>query len=702
VTSDQADFAALTPLLAPRSVAVVGASDDPRRIGGRPIAYMLTAGYAGHILPVNPNRATVQGLTAYPSVADLPVSPDVAILAVPAALATEAMRALAARGTRAVVAFTAGFAEVDEAGATAQAELVAIAQSAGMRLLGPNCLGLFDGRAGYYATFTNAMETGFPIAGRIGIASQSGAYGTHVFAAARNRRIGTSVVVTTGNEADVTVGELIGWMAGHDGTDVIAAYMEGIKHGPDFLAALTAARAARKPVVVMKVGRSALGRAAALSHTASIAGDDAVIDAVLAEYGVIRARSTEEMLDIAYTATARIYPVRNTLGVLTVSGGAGVLVSDAAEAAGVAMPAMPQAAQDRLRGLISFSAPRNPVDATAQVFNDFGLAAAFTESMVADGGYDSNLLFFSQTGGGSHVPALRSVLRDVRAKHPDRLYVLSVIASPEIVADYESDGMIVHEDPTRAVVAIAAMGRLGEAFAAAPGAPPPPVAAIALPAATPDEATAKALLAQAGIAGVPEQVCRTADEAVAAAEGFGFPVVLKIVSPDILHKSEVGGVLLGVTTQDAVRAGYALLLDRAAAAAPAARIQGVLVARQLSGGTECILGIQQDPVFGPVAVFGLGGVFVEVLRDVVLHRCPFGVDVAERMIRSIRGAPLLLGARGRPPADISALALMLARLSVFAHQAGPRLRSIDLNPVFALPDGAYAADAVIEIGEEPA
>ncbi len=702
MTSDQADFAALTPLLAPRSVAVVGASDDPRRIGGRPIAYMLSAGYAGQILPVNPNRATVQGLTAYPSVADLPVSPDVAILAVPVALATDAMRALAARGTRAVVAFTAGFAEVDEAGATAQAELVAIAQAAGMRLLGPNCLGLFDGRAGYYATFTNAMETGFPTAGRIGIASQSGAYGTHVFAAARNRRIGTSVVVTTGNEADVTVGELIGWMAGHDGTDVIAAYMEGIKHGPDFLAALAAARAARKPVVVMKVGRSALGRAAALSHTASIAGDDAVIDAVLAEYGVIRARSTEEMLDIAYTATARVYPVRNTLGVLTISGGAGVLVSDAAEAAGVAMPPMPTAAQERLRGLISFSAPRNPVDATAQVFNDFGLAAAFTESMVADGGYGSNLLFFSQTGGGSHVPALRAVLRDVRAKHPDRLYVLSVIASPEIVADYESDGMIVHEDPTRAVVAIAAMGRLGEAFAATPGAAPPPVAAIALPDTTPDEASAKTLLAQAGIAGVPEQVCRSADEAVAAAAGFGFPVVLKIVSPDILHKSEIGGVLLGVASPEAVRAGYALLLDRAAAAAPGARIEGVLVARQLSGGTECILGIQQDPVFGPVAVFGLGGVFVEVLRDVVLHRCPFGVDVAERMIRSIRGAPLLLGARGRPPADISALALMLARLSVFAHQAGPRLRSIDLNPVFALPDGAYAADAVIEIGEEPA
>ncbi len=699
MTGQPAAFAGLTPLLAPGSVAIVGASDDPRRIGGRPIAYMKAAGFSGAILPVNPNRPRVQGLTAYPSVAALPVAPDVAILAVPASLAPAAMRALAERGTRAVVAFTAGFAEVDDAGAAGQAELVHIARGAGMRLLGPNCLGLFDGGSGYYATFTNAMETGFPIPGRIGIASQSGAYGTHVFAAARNRRIGTSLVVTTGNEADVTVGELIGWMAGHDGTDVIAAYMEGIRHGPDFLAALAAARAARKPVVLMKVGRSALGQAAALSHTASIAGDDAVVDAVLAEFGVIRARSTEEMLDIAYTATARIYPVGNTLGALTISGGAGVLVSDAAELCGVPMPPMPADAQARLRELISFSAPRNPVDATAQVFNDFGLAEAFMESMVADGGYTSNLAFFSQTGGGSHVPGLRAMLRGVREKHPERLYVLSVIAAPDIVAGYEQDGMIVHEDPTRAVVAIAAMGRLGEAFSAAPGAPPPEVPPIELPDRTPDEATAKILLARAGIAGVPEEVCRTPDEAVAAAEQFGFPVVLKIVSPDILHKSEIGGVLLGVATPAAVREGHALLLARARAAVPAARIEGILVARQLSGGTECILGIQQDPVFGPVAVFGLGGVFVEVLRDVVLHRCPFGVDVAERMIRSIRGAPLLLGARGRPPADIAALALMLARLSVFAHQAGPRLRAIDLNPVFALPDGAYAADAVIEIGE---
>jgi acyl-CoA synthetase (NDP forming) len=259
----------------------------------------------------------------------------------------------------------------------------------------------------------------------------------------------------------------------------------------------------------------------------------------------------------------------------------------------------------------------------------------------------------------------------------------------------------VHEDPTRAVTAVAAMGRFGEAFAAADGAPPPSVPQLALPGVTPSEAEAKRLLAQAGIASAPEQECASADAAVTAAARFGFPVVMKILSPDIVHKSEIGGVLLNVGDAAAVRDGFTTLLERAKRSAPAARIEGVLVAKQLQGGVECILGIHRDPVFGPVAMFGLGGIFVEVMKDVVFRRCPFGVDVAETMIRSIKGAPLLLGARGRPPVDMKALAGMLARLSVFADQAGPRLQSIDLNPVFAMPQGqgAFAADAVVEIGD---
>jgi len=693
-------FATLTPLLAPRSVAIVGASDDPTRIGGRPIAYMRSQKYAGTLFPVNPRRTAVQGLRAWPSVADLPEVPEIAIVAVPVADAMQAVEDLGARGVRGAIVFTAGFAEVGAAGAAAQSCMVAAARAYGMRLLGPNCLGLFNARIGFYPIFSSSFENGFARPGRIGIASQSGAYGTHLFAAARDRGLGTPICITTGNEGDVTLGEAIGWLAEDPDTDVIAAYAEGIREADNFLAALAAARSARKPVVIMKVGRSRLGRAAAQSHTASIAGDDAVFDAVLSEFAVVRARTTEELLDIAYAATRRIYPVRNTMGVITVSGGAGVLISDAADALGLAMPEMPPAAQARLKALVPFSAPRNPVDCTAQVLNDMSLVGSFAEALVEEGGYASVLAFFSQTAAaGSIAPRLRAHLNAVKAKHPDRLYVLSVLAPPALARIYDEDGFVVFEDPTRAVVAIDAMGRFGAAFARSPGASPPTVPAIALPASTPSEAEAKRLLAAAGITSPPERACASAESAESAARAIGFPVVMKIISPDILHKSDIGGVLLDVADAAAARRGYATVIERARTAAPGARIEGVLVAKQLQGGVECILGIDRDPVFGAVAMFGLGGIFVEVLKDVVFRRCPFGEDVAEAMIRSIRGAPLLLGARGRRPADVPALARMLARLSAFAHQSGPRLRSVDLNPVFAMleGEGAYAADAVIEI-----
>ncbi|MDQ1081362.1 acetate--CoA ligase family protein [Pseudoroseomonas cervicalis] len=426
-------------------------------------------------------------------------------------------------------------------------------------------------------------------------------------------------------------------------------------------------------------------------------------DAVLAEYGVVRARTTEEMLDIARLAARRIYPAGNSLGVLTISGGAGVLISDAAEAVNLPMPPMPEAAQQALRDALPYCAPQNPVDCTAQALNDLSLVGTFAKSLVEQGGYSSILSFFTHAGGAASVaPRLRQELAAVRAAHPDRLFVLSVLAEPELVRQFEADGFTVFEDPSRAVAAIHAMGRYGESFARA--APPPPAALppIALPATTPSEAEAKRILAQAGIPAAPEETCATAEAAVAAAERIGFPVVLKILSPDILHKSEIGGVLLNVSDGAAVREGFALLLQRAKDAAPQARIEGVLVAKQLSGGVECILGVHRDPVFGPVAMFGLGGIFVEILKDVSFRRCPFGEAEAEEMIRSIKGFPLLAGARGRPPADLDALKKMLSRLSVFAHQAGPRLAGIDLNPVFAMPagQGAFAADAVIDIAED--
>ncbi|MFW8566569.1 acetate--CoA ligase family protein [Orrella sp. 11846] len=690
----------LSRLLNPKTVAVIGASNDASRIGGKPIAYMLKQGFAGTILPVNPNRDTVQGLKSYPSVQALPEVPDIAIVAVPAAAALDTIKALAEKGTGGAILFSAGFAETGEEGAKLQDEMAQAAREHGMRLLGPNSLGMLNPQTHFYGTFATGLELGFPEPGHVAIVSQSGAYGAHLMAVAVANDIGLSAAVMTGNEADLSLGDMVQMVVNDPKTRVIALYAEGIRQSDVLVEALEQARRKRKPVVMMKVGRSEVGGAAAQSHTASIAGDDKVFDAVMRELGVIRVDTTEQMLDIARLATHGIFPADNSLGVITVSGGAGVIISDAAEMLGLPMPAMPEDAQKKLIEILPYASPRNPVDTTAQVLNDMNLAHLFTDSLVKDGGYKSILGFFTYTTSApSTGERLRKELKKIRDAYPDRLFVLAAMGSREQMREYERDGFAIFEDPSRAVAAIHAMGQFGEAFERAERQAAPVLDAVELPATNPSEAQAKQLLAKSGIASAPEKACATVDEAVAAAQEIGGPVVMKILSPDILHKSEIGGVLLNIEGDDAVREGFDTLIARGRQAVPNANIEGVLVAKQLSGGVECILGIHRDPVFGPMAMFGLGGIFVEILEDVVLHRCPFGEDVAETMIRSIKGAPLLLGARGRPVADIKALAKMLSQLSAFAVAAGPRLESIDLNPVFAMPEGqgAYAVDAIITL-----
>jgi acyl-CoA synthetase (NDP forming) len=364
------DFSSLNKLLTPQTVAVVGASANPIRIGGRPISSMLKAGFKGTILPVNPNRDEIQGLPCYKSVADLPGNPDSAIVAVPAVDVIPVIEELGKKGCGCVTLFSAGFAELGDQGRDLQVKLIETVKRYGIRLLGPNTLGSFNALNGYYGTFSSSLDSGYPIPGNIGIASQSGAYGTHLFAVARNRGLGASVLVATGNEADITVGDAIGWMAQSDEVEVICAYLEGFNEPDRLLEALELARGARKPVFVMKVGRSTLGAAAAQSHTATLTGDDAVADAVLAEYGAIRVDQTEDMLDFAYCAHHRIYPSNNTMGFITISGGGGIVASDEAETLGLSMPPMPEDAQKELKELLPISSPVNPLDATAQAINE--------------------------------------------------------------------------------------------------------------------------------------------------------------------------------------------------------------------------------------------------------------------------------------------------------------------------------------------
>lgn len=695
------DFSSLNKLLTPQTVAVVGASANPIRIGGRPISSMLKAGFKGTILPVNPNRDEIQGLPCYKSVADLPGNPDSAIVAVPAVDVIPVIEELGKKGCGCVTLFSAGFAELGDQGRDLQVKLIETVKRYGIRLLGPNTLGSFNALNGYYGTFSSSLDSGYPIPGNIGIASQSGAYGTHLFAVARNRGLGASVLVATGNEADITVGDAIGWMAQSDEVEVICAYLEGFNEPDRLLEALELARGARKPVFVMKVGRSTLGAAAAQSHTATLTGDDAVADAVLAEYGAIRVDQTEDMLDFAYCAHHRIYPSNNTMGFITISGGGGIVASDEAETLGLSMPPMPEDAQKELKELLPISSPVNPLDATAQAINEPSLMEKFTRAALDKGGYTSICGFFTSVGGAPVlVPSVIEALKPIRQEYPDRLMVVCVVAPPDIVKQYEEAGFLVFEDGSRAVRAIHAMGIVGDNFAAAAAGKtqPPALPALDLPKDTPDEFQSKALLAAAGIAAAPEVAANSKDEAVSAAKEIGFPVVMKILSPDILHKSEIGGVRLNIGSPDEVALAYDALLDAAKTHAPKARVTGVLVAKQLNGGTECFMGVNRDPSFGPVAAFGLGGIFVEILNDVVIHRCPFDEDTARKMILSIKGSPILTGARGREPVDIDALASMLSKLSAFAAAAGPRLKSIDINPVMAMPGsgGAFMLDAVVE------
>ena len=424
-------------------------------------------------------------------------------------------------------------------------------------------------------------------------------------------------------------------------------------------------------------------------------------DAIFEEFGAIRVQSADQLLDFARVAAHGIYPSRNRLGVLSVSGGAGVLMSDAAERLKVDMPEMPAATQARLHETLPFASFRNPVDCTAHIVNDTSLLRTCFEAMTVEASYTSIVGFFAQVAGTeSFGKLLYDEIAERRRRFPDILIILVAVVSAEQARRYETIGVTVFEDADRAIAAVAAMGRLGASFERERTTPTSVAPrSIALPQATPSEADAKTLLAAHGIAFAEERACGSADEAVLAAARIGYPVVMKILSPDIHHKTEIGGVLLGVGNEAGVREGFALLLERAASKAPGARIDGVLVGRQIEGGTEAIMGIKHDPVFGPIAVFGPGGIFTELMDDSVIRRCPFSPDEARAMIERTRTAAILKGARGRKVADIDAAARLLSALSRFAAGADERLAGIDLNPVVILEQGkgAVALDAFVEI-----
>jgi acetate---CoA ligase (ADP-forming) len=688
----------LDALMRPTSVAIVGASDDVVRISGRPLRYLKESGFKGAVLPVNPRRDTVQGLKSYPSIAALPEVPDVAMLAVAAHLVPESVRACAALGVKAVVIFSSGFAETSIEGARAQREMQGIARASGMRLLGPNCLGLFNSALGFYGTFASALDLGFPEAGGVAVASQSGAYGAHVAYLAQRRGLGVRYFVSTGNEADVEIGEVLLWLACDPDVRVIVAYAEGLRDSRTFIEALRIAHERRIPIVMMKVGRSARGAGAIDSHTAALAGEDAVYEALFREYGVHRALTTDEQIDVAYACARGLYPRTRKLGIVTVSGGVGIQTCDAAERYGLDVSPMPASAQAALKALLPYAAVENPVDVTAQALVDMSVLTTSLATMLQAGDYEALLgVFLTVPASRPFAAPLREAIAKAAQHHRDRLIVLCMVADADIVRSYEAMGFLVYEDAYRAVAAIAALTVLRERYDR--GLDPKPAVQSATPIDTRElsEHDAKKLLAEVGIPLLPERLVRSGAEAVSAANALGYPVALKIVSAQIAHKTEIGGVLLGVGDAAAVASGYERVMQRAGAAVPAARIDGVLVAPMAPAGVDTIVGVQRDATFGPVVMFGLGGVFVEVLKDVTFRLAPFDEVQARGMIRQVAGHALLDGARGTARADVDALARVLARISQFAASHADDIESIDVNPLRVLPEGrgVVALDALI-------
>lgn len=691
----------LSRLFDPQGIAIVGASATPGKIGAMPVTLLRQHGYAGRIVPVNPRADTIQGLPAVPGLDALDAHIDLAILAVPAAHAAQALERARPGQIGAAVVFTSGFSETGASGAAQQERLCAAARERGIRLLGPNCLGFMNVRRKVYATFSPAPANGIVPPGGIGMVSQSGAFGAYAYSMARERGLGLSHWISTGNEADIDVADCIEWLANDADTRVIMAYMEGCRDGPKLRRALAAARAADKPVVVTKIGRTQAGAQAAASHTAALAGDDAVYDALFRQYGALRARTIEEFFNLGYALdTWKRLPGGRRLGIFTISGGVGALMADEAHDAALALPEPSAAAQARLLERVPFASGRNPVDVTGQAVSEPGLLLATADDILADGRYDALAVFLAAAGSSEALwPTFEAFAREMQARHPGVPLAISALFPPARRRELERLGCLVFPDPSAAIRTIGAVASLADhAGVDADAGMPETVPAAGAPLLEAyNEVQAMELLRQAGLPVSRCTLAADADAAARAAAALGGAVAMKVVSPDIVHKSDVGGVKLNIAGEDALRAAYAGIMDSVRRHCPEARIDGVLVAPMAPKGVECIAGVHCDPVFGPVVMFGLGGVFVEVLKDVSFRLAPFGRDVALEMIREIKGHALLQGARGAPPCDVGALADALAALSRFAHARRADFSSVEINPLLALPEGqgALALDAVV-------
>lgn len=701
--------AELNELFRPRSVAVIGASNRPGKVGTSLFRNILKAGFRGVAYPVNPSWKSVSGVRCYPDIASLPEAPELGVVIVPAPQVGEVIEELGKAGTHGVVIVSAGFREVGEAGAALEADLVARAARYRMSVVGPNCFGVFntDPEVSLNATFSESL----PPAGNIAFVSQSGALGAGILQYGVAERIGFSRFVSVGNRAGVDENDLLTSLGNDPATRVILLYVESLANGRRFLEAAREVTEV-KPVLVIKSGRTMAGEQAARSHTGSLAqsGRDQLYDSLFAQSGVQRVDSLGGLFRLAKTFSTGLSLAGPRLVILTNSGGPGIVAADAAVRNGLELPALPAELQASLaRRLPSIASVSNPLDMTADIGAD-GYREVLG-ALLASPVIEAALVISTPTGTMTGETVAGAILTAKgRCQKPVVACLFGVTDLSKEAVFLESHGIPTFTFPEEAVEGLGALARY-HAWRTRPrttvrtfpvdraGVERVLARARASGASVLPEYAARELLVAYGISFPRVSLAHSLEEALAAADSVGYPVVLKVASPDISHKTDVGGVVVGIADAAGLRAAWDRMARAVRSAAPAARIDGYEVEAQVPAGKEVLIGLQRDPNFGPVVVFGLGGIYVEVLRDVTFRLAPLRPLSAQHMVESVRAFPLLTGVRGEAPSDLPALYEVLERVSQLAVE-NPEVQEMDINPLIVRPagHGAVAVDARVVLG----
>lgn len=697
----------LSALLRPRSVAVIGASSRRGTIGAEIVHNLLHSGFCGPVYPVNPSALAVQSVRAWPDIASIPDPVDLAVLVVPRDQVLPVVEACLAKGVRGLLVITAGFKETGAEGAELERIIAQKVRAAGARMVGPNCLGIVTTDAGTRLDATFAPT--FPPAGSVSVASQSGALGVAMLDQAKELNIGIRDFVSMGNKADVSGNDLLQWWGADPDTHVILLYLESFGN-PSRFRELAAEVSRTKPIVAVKSGRSARGLVAASSHTGSLAGADAAVQALVEDTGILRVDTVEELFDMAAFLAHQPIPRGRRVAILTNAGGPGILATDACEALGLSVADLPEELTARLRAELPPAASvRNPVDMIASATPaQFELC---TRALLSDDAIDALIVLFvppittnAEAVGQAIVAGAAGIDKPVISCFMGRHGV------PAALSQLQAGHIPSYAFPESAVRVLARAARYGEWLARPPGRPVTPVgmdlaAARAVVEAGVERgggwlppADVERVLRAVGLRTPEAVVARDAGEAAMIARRMGFPIVLKLVSDTITHKSDVGGVKVDLRNESDVFAAWESIstgLERQGLGP----MTGGLVQQMIGGGVETIVGVTRDPTYGPLVMFGLGGVQVELLRDVAFRPAPLTDRSVNELVRRIRGFPLLQGYRGAPAADVAALEDVLLRVGALAA-ACPKLQELDLNPVRVLAAGAgcVCLDARIRVG----